>query len=111
MQAQRGQPVKSLWKSFMASIAMLAIALMTALYSSNAARDGRGISAGISAIVALIIAIWVGVKFVPRLASHVDWDWVPFLSHYQVTREGWLYSGAIAIVVFAAINTSNNLLY
>jgi uncharacterized protein (DUF58 family) len=100
-----------MWKSFMSSIGLLAISMMAALYSSNAARDGRGVAAGISAVVALGIAVWVGVKFVPRLASHVDWEWLPFITHYHITREGWMYFGALVIVVFSAINTSNNLLY
>jgi len=95
----------------MSSIGLLTIAMMAALYSSNAARNGNALSAGVSAVAALMIAIAVAIKFVPRLASHVDWDWLPFLSHYHVTREGWIYFGAVAIVVFAAINTSNNLLY
>jgi uncharacterized protein (DUF58 family) len=100
-----------MWKHFMASIGLLAIAMMAALYSSNAARNGNALSAGVSAVVALMIAIGVAIKFVPRLASHVDWDWLPFLSHYHITREGWIYFGAVAVVVFAALNTSNNLLY
>ena len=62
-------------------------------------------------LIALIIAIWVGIRFVPRLAADVDWEWLPFFSHYQVTREGWIYFAAVTVVVFAAINTSNNLLY
>jgi len=103
--------VNAMWKSFMSSIGLLAIAMMAALYSSNATRDGRGVAAGFSAVVALAIAIWVGVKFVPRLASHVDWEWLPFFTHYHITREGWIYFGALIIVVFSAINTSNNLLY
>jgi uncharacterized protein (DUF58 family) len=85
--------------------------MLSALYSSSAGRDGRVAAAGISAVLALGIAVWVGLKFVPRLARNVDWDWIPFLSHYQVTRDGWIYFGAVTIVVFAAINTSNNLLY
>jgi uncharacterized protein (DUF58 family) len=48
---------------------------------------------------------------VPRLAANVEWDWLPFRSHYHVTKEGWIYFGAVTIVVFAAINTNNNLLY
>jgi hypothetical protein len=63
-----------MWKHFMASIGLLAIAMMAALYSSNAARNGNALSAGVSAVVALMIAIGVAIKFVPRLASHVDWD-------------------------------------
>src|SRR5262247_3144202 len=100
-----------MWKHFMSSIGLLTIAMMAALYSSNAARNVHALSAGVSAVAALMIAIAVAIKFVPRLASHVDWDWLPFLSRYHVTREGWIYFGAVAVVVFAAINTSNNLLY
>jgi uncharacterized protein (DUF58 family) len=100
-----------MWKHFMASIGLLAIAMMAALYSSNAARNGNAWSAGVSAVAALMIAIAVAIKFVPRLASHVDWHWLPFLSHYHITREGLIYFGAVAVVVFAAINTANNLLY
>src|SRR5262245_32588621 len=102
---------KGMWKSFMSSIGLLAVALLAALYSSSAGREGRILATAFSAVIALSIAIWVAVKFVPRLASHVDWEWLPFFSHYHVTREGWIYFGAITIVVFAAINTANNLLY
>src|SRR5262249_55925748 len=80
-------------------------------YSSSAARDGRMVPAGISALIALGIAIWVAIRFVPRLASNVEWDWLPFISQYKVTREGWIYFGAVTVGVFAAINTANNLLY
>ena len=74
-----------MWKNFMTSIGLLAIAMMAALYSSSAGRDGRVLPAAISAFIALAIAVWVGVKFVPRLASNVDWEWLPFFSHYHVT--------------------------
>ena len=100
-----------MWKNFSSSIGLLAIAMLAALYSSSAARDGRTAPAGIAAIIALAIAIWVGIRFVPRLAANVEWDWFSFLSRYQVTREGWMYLAAVLVVVFAAINTSNNLLY
>jgi uncharacterized protein (DUF58 family) len=102
---------RAIWKTFGSSILLLTAAMVSALYSSSATRDGRLVAAGISAGLALIVAFWVGIRFVPRLAANVDWDWLPFLSRYQITREGWLYFGAITIVIFAAINTSNNLLY
>ena len=95
----------------MTAIGLLTIALITALYSSSAGRDGRVVPAAISAFLALGIAVLVGIRFVPRLASNVDWEWLPFISRYHVTREGWIYFGAITVVVFAAINTANNLLY
>jgi len=100
-----------MWKHFITSIGLLAIAMLAALYSSSAARDGRVWAAGFSALLALGIAVGVGIRFVPRLASHVDWEWLPFFSRYQITREGWIYFGAVTIVLFAAINTANNLLY
>jgi uncharacterized protein (DUF58 family) len=100
-----------MWKSFMSSIGLLAVAMMAAIYSSGAGRDGRVLGAAVSAFLALGIAVWVAVKFVPRLASNVDWEWLPFFSHYHVTHEGWMYFGAVSVVVFSAINTANNLLY
>lgn len=111
LRSPRETPVKPMWKSFLTSIGLLAIALASALYSSAAARTGGVVSAGISALLALSIAIWVGVQFVPKLASGMAWDWLPFVSHYQVTREGWMFVVGVTIVVFAAINTANNLLY
>jgi uncharacterized protein (DUF58 family) len=100
-----------MWKNFLSSIGMLTIAMMSALYSSSATRHGRMLPSAVSAFIALGIAIWVGLKFVPRLARGVDWEWLPFSTHYHVTREGWLYFGALIVVVFAAVNTANNLLY
>jgi uncharacterized protein (DUF58 family) len=100
-----------MWKSFLTSIGLLGAAMLAALYSSSAGRDGRVLGAVISAFLALGIAIWVAIKFVPRLAAQVDWEWLPFFSRYHVTREGWIYFGAVTVVVFAAINTANNLLY
>ena len=100
-----------MWKNFGSAIGLLAIAMMAALYSSSATREGRMAASGVSALIALAIAVWVTWRFVPRLASSVDWDWLLFFSNYHVTREGWMYFAAIMVVIFAAINTSNNLLY
>src|SRR5262245_26504257 len=100
-----------MWKHFLKSIGLLTIAMIAALYSSNAGGDGRVVGAAVSAFLALGIAIWVAIKFVPRLASNVDWEGRPWFSRYQVTRDGWIYFAAVTIVVFAAVNTANNLLY
>lgn len=102
---------RTMWKNFSTSIGLLTVAMMAALYSSGATRDGRMLGSVISAFIALSIAVWVGIRFVPRLAASVDWDWLPFISHYHITREGWIYFAAITVVVFTAINTANNLLY
>src|ERR1051326_5782223 len=95
-----------MWKSFLSSIGLLTIAMLSALYSSNATRDGLILASAVSAFIALGIAIWVALKFVPRLAKGVEWDWIQFSTHDHVTKEGWLYFGALIIVVFAAVNRS-----
>ena len=61
-----------MWRNFGSSIGLLSIAMMAALYSSSAARDGRLVEAAISALVALAIALWVAIRFVPRLASNIE---------------------------------------
>ena len=100
-----------MWKNFLRSMGLLAIALAAAVYSSGAGREGRVLGAALSALFALGMAAWVAIRFVPRLASHVDWKWLPFFSQYRVTREGCMYFVTVAVVLFAAVNTANNLLY
>src|SRR5262245_18754488 len=100
-----------MWRHFLKSIGLLTVAMIAALYSSNAGRDGRVVGAAVSAFLALGIAIWVAIRFVPRLASNVDWEWLPLFSRYRVTRDGWIYFAAVIIVIFAAVNTANNMLY
>ncbi|HYR87524.1 MAG TPA: DUF58 domain-containing protein [Terriglobia bacterium] len=107
----RDQEHRTMVKTFSTAIGLLALALIAALYSSSMGREGRVLAAGVSAGIALSIALWVGFRFVPRLAASVDWDWLPFFSRYHITREGWIYFAAVTVVIFAAINTSNNLLY
>jgi uncharacterized protein (DUF58 family) len=105
------RPQQGMWQSFMSSIGLLAVALLSALYSSSAAGDAQVFSAVMSALIALAIAIWVALRFVPRLARNVEWDWLALLARFKITREGWIYLVGVGIVIFAAINTSNNLLY
>ena len=100
-----------MWKNFLVSLALLGISLTTALYSSSASNEGRTAAATTFAVISLVMALWVGFRFVPRLAKDVNWSWLPGLSKYKITRDGGVFLAAIAIVLLAAINTSNNLLY
>jgi len=100
-----------MWKSFLKSMGMLALAMMAALYSTSTARSGDMSTAVVAALVSLAIAAWVGIRFVPQLARGVDWGWLPVLTQYKITREGGIFVGALLVVTSAAINTSNNLLY
>src|SRR5262249_9008185 len=79
--------------------------------SSGAGTDGKVGVTILSALLALGIAVLVLLRFVPRLARGVDWGWLPLASRYRITHPGWIYLGGIAVVIFAAVNTSNNLLY
>ena len=100
-----------MWKSFMKSMGILAVAMLVALYSTSAARSGDMGAAVTAALMSLAIAAWVGIRFVPQLARGVDWEWLPFLTQYKITRDGGIFAGALLVVTSAAINTSNNLLY
>jgi uncharacterized protein (DUF58 family) len=100
-----------MWKNFLRSMGLLAMAMFAALYSTSAARSGDMGAAVAAALVSLAIAAWVGIRFVPRLARGVDWAWLPFLTQYKITRDGGIFVGALVVVTSAAINTSNNLLY
>jgi len=100
-----------LFRNFFQSLGLLAVAMIAAIYSSAAGKGGDAAAAALSAVLSLMIAFWVAYRFVPRLARQANWDWLPFLSQYQLSREGWIYFGAVIVVVFAAVNTANNLLY
>jgi uncharacterized protein (DUF58 family) len=100
-----------MWKTFLQSLAFLTVALMFALYSSTAAHAGNMPATLITALTSVVLALWVGIRFVPRLARDVDWTWMPGFGQYKVTREGGIFLVALLIVLSAAVNTSNNLLY
>ncbi|HET9217664.1 MAG TPA: DUF58 domain-containing protein [Terriglobia bacterium] len=100
-----------MWKVFLQSMALLVVALLTALYSTAAAASGNLPATLLTTLVSLGLAAWVGIRFVPRLARGVDWGWMPGRGNYRITREGVIFLSALFIVLAAAINTSNNLLY
>jgi uncharacterized protein (DUF58 family) len=102
---------RPMWIHFFQSMALLSVALASALYSSTAAAEGQIGPAAIAASGALAIAIWVGIRFVPRMARGVDWRWMPIFSQYKTTTDGMLFIGGVVIVLAAAVNTANNLLY
>lgn len=100
-----------MWKSFLQSMGFLALALAIALYSTGTSRAGNLPATILSSIASLAIAVWVGIRFVPRLARGVEWAWTPKFAQYRITREGGIFLVALFVVLAAAINTSNNLLY
>jgi hypothetical protein len=63
------------WRSFAVAMALLAVAMVLALYSAAAAEMGRIYLAGGSALAALGLAFWVGVTIVPKLARRTPLRW------------------------------------
>ncbi|HLW82351.1 MAG TPA: DUF58 domain-containing protein [Candidatus Acidoferrales bacterium] len=99
------------WRNFAAAIGTLALALALALYSAAMAESGRTIFAGLAAALALALAAWVSIAIVPKMARRTSLRWLLYQVDYRLTREGVIYLAAVFIVVLAAVNTGNNLLF
>jgi uncharacterized protein (DUF58 family) len=99
------------WRLFAASMGTLAVAMVLALFSAAVAQEGRIKLATGAAFGALALAGWVAVSFVPALAKRTSLRWLAYQIDYKLTREGIVYFGLILILVLAAVNTGNNLLF
>jgi uncharacterized protein (DUF58 family) len=99
------------WRNFATALATLGLALLLALYSAAMAEGGHTIFAGLSAVLALAIAGWVAVAIVPKMARRTSLRWLLYQVDYRLTREGIIYLGAVFVIVLAAVNTGNNLLF
>ncbi len=99
------------WRNFAVAIGVLAFSLALALYSAAMAETGRTIFAGVAAVLALLLAAWVAIAIVPKMARRTSLRWLLYQVDYRLTREGVIYLAAVFIVVLAAVNTGNNLLF
>ena len=90
---------------------VLSFALIVALFSAAVAQQGRFRLAAVSTAVALGLAAWVGITIVPTLARRTSLRWLLYQVDYRLTREGIIYLAALGILVLAAVNTGNNLLF
>jgi len=102
---------RSGWRNFAVAIAVLSVALLVALFSAAVAQEGRIWLAAVTTLIALSLAGWVGITIVPRLARRTSLRWLAYQIDYKLTREGILYLAAVFILVLAAVNTGNNLLF
>ena len=89
----------------------LSVSLIVALFSAAVAQEGRIWLASITTLVALGIAAWVAITIVPALAKRTSLRWIAYQVDYRLTREGIIYLVAVFILVLAAVNTGNNLLF
>ena len=99
------------WRSFGIAMLVLSAALIVALFSAAAAQQGRVGLAAITTVISLGLAAWVAVVIVPTLARRTSLRWFVYQVNYRLTREGIIYLAAVLILVIAAVNTGNNLLF
>jgi uncharacterized protein (DUF58 family) len=99
------------WRNFGIAMLALAFALVLALFSAAVAQAGRLRLAAVTAALALGLAGWVGVTIVPGLARRTSLQWLAYQVDYRLTRDGIIYLAAVLILVLAAVNTGNNLLF
>jgi uncharacterized protein (DUF58 family) len=99
------------WKNFGIAMLALSVALAIALFSAAAAQEGRLWLAAITTVIALAIAAWVAITIVPALARRTSLRWLAYQVDYRLTRDGTIYLAAVFILVLAAVNTGNNLLF
>nr|HEV7953941.1 DUF58 domain-containing protein [Candidatus Acidoferrales bacterium] len=99
------------WRGFLVAMFALALAFGLAIYSGAAAQTGARWVAGVTALSALALAGWVAITIVPALARRSVLRRLTFRVSYRATREGIVYLAGIFIVLLAALNTGNNLLF
>lgn len=99
------------WRNFGIAILALAVAFFIALFSAAAAQEGRIWVAGITTLLSLGIAGWVAVAIVPALARRTSLRWIAYQIDYKLTRDGVIYLVGVFVLVLAAVNTGNNLLF
>ncbi|MGB0034314.1 MAG: DUF58 domain-containing protein [Candidatus Acidiferrales bacterium] len=99
------------WKNFGIAMGVLSVALLVSLFSAAAAQQGRVWLAAITTVISLGLAAWVAVAIVPALARRTSLRWLAYQVDYRLTREGIFYLAAVFILILAAVNTGNNLLF
>jgi uncharacterized protein (DUF58 family) len=99
------------WRNFGVAMLVLAAALVVALFSAAVGREGRIGLATLTTAISLAMAAWVGFTIVPALARRSSLRWLAYQIDYRLTRDGIIYLGAVFILVLAAVNTGNNLLF
>ena len=96
------------WRRFFIAITGLTLAFAAALYSTVARDAGSVVMTAILASFALLTA---GFLTVPYLAKRVAAHRFRDRFQYEFTKEFAVYLIAVLVIVVAALNTGNNLLF
>ena len=99
------------WRNFGIAMLVLSAALVVALFSAAVAQQGRVGLAALTTVISLGMAAWVAVVIVPALARRSSLRWLAYQIDYRLTRDGIIYLAAIFVLILAAVNTGNNLLF
>lgn len=102
---------RSAWRNFLLALIVLSVAMAVALISAAAAQQGRVALAAVTTAIALGLAAWVAITIVPSMAKRTSLRWIAYQIDYRLTRDGIIYLAAVFILVLAAVNTGNNLLF
>ena len=98
-------------RNFALSLILLGVALVLALHGAAAFDTGHKQLGVLYHGLALTLAFYVAVKFVPGMARNTPLSWLVYQVDYKFTREGVVYLTTIFLIVIAALNTGNNLLF
>jgi uncharacterized protein (DUF58 family) len=99
------------WQRFFLAVAGLALAFTAAVFSSVARERGNMLATAIFATTALLLAGVVGLLTVPFLARRVAAARMKDALDFELTREGMAYLATTLVIIVAALNTGNNLLF
>jgi uncharacterized protein (DUF58 family) len=98
-------------RNFLLSLLLLSIALVLALNGAAAFEQRQTQLGALYHTLALAITAYVSVKLVPAMARGTPLRWLFYQVDYKLTKEGGVYLGATFVIVLAALNTGNNLLF
>ena len=99
------------WRRFFLALFALSVALFTALSATSLRLQGRTRMAWWMSVFSLALVGFVALKIVPPLARRTVLERWSLKVDYRLTREGILYLGVIGVIILAALNTGNNLLF
>ena len=99
------------WRRFLLALLALSLAFFLALFSAVLNRTGRHGLGVACAALSLVLTGIIAVKVVPYLARRTALERWMVKVEYEFTREGAVYLMIIAVIVVAALNTGNNLLF
>jgi hypothetical protein len=111
LQSMLARVDRKAWARFFIAIGGLTVAFAAALYSTVARDTGDVLMTAVLASFALLTAGIVGVLTVPYLAKRVAAHRRRERFQYEFTKEFAIYLLAVLVIVVAALNTGNNLLF